>query len=113
MIFAIQQQWFSQGHRGLLSFGLTVRMPSEADGALNGESCVEGRQSAEVDGTRTVTERQYRCGDNGNGNGKGDGDGDGNGNGNGNGNGIVVDIYESSAQIELLFEGQWNGDPSN
>ncbi len=107
MIFAIQQQWFSQGHRGLLSFGLTVRMPSEADGALNGESCVEGRQSAEVDGTRTVTERQYRCGDNGNGNGKGDGDG------NGNGNGIVVDIYESSAQIELLFEGQWNGDPSN
>lgn len=99
MIFAIQQQWFSQGHRGLLSFGLTVRMPSEADGALNGESCVEGRQSAEVDGTRTVTERQYRCGDNG----KGDGDGDG----------IVVDIYESSAQIELLFEGQWNGDPSN
>jgi hypothetical protein len=68
-------------------------MPSEADWALNGESCVEGRQSAEVDETRTVTERQYRCG--------------------GNGDAIVVDIYESSTQIELLFEGQWNGDPSN
>lgn len=63
------------------------------DGAAapNDESCLEDRRSNEVDGSRTVLQREYSCGE--------------------NGNAVVLGIYDSSSQVGLLFEGQWDRNP--
>jgi hypothetical protein len=65
------------------------------DGAVapRDESCLEDRRSTQVDGSRTVFQREYRCGE--------------------SGNAVVLGIYESSGQVGLLFEGQWDGNPRN
>lgn len=61
--------------------------------AQNDDSCVVDGQSTEVDGSRTIIQREYSCGD--------------------NSKAVVLGIYESRSQVGLLFEGQWDGDPSN
>ncbi len=61
--------------------------------AANDDSCVEDGQSTEVDGSRTIVQREYSCGD--------------------SSKAVVLGIYERSAQVGLLFEGQWDGEPSS
>jgi len=64
------------------------------DGAVaaNDSSCVETNRSTEIDGTRTVVERNYDCGE--------------------RSSAVAVGVYQSDGQIGLVFEGQWDGDPS-
>jgi hypothetical protein len=95
-ISAFSSTWASDGALlTVIAAASTGDFIARIDGAAapNDDSCVEDRQSTEVDGSRTVIQREYSCGE--------------------ISKAVVLGIYESSAQVGLLFEGQWDGDPSN
>lgn len=78
-----------------------IEAPSTADfrvrveqaAAANDSSCTLDQESTDLDGSRVTTRATFECGE--------------------SGSAIVVGVYEADAQLGLLFEGQWDGDPSN
>jgi hypothetical protein len=78
-----------------------IEAPSNADfqlrvdeaAAANDSSCTPDQQTTDLNGSRVTTRNSFECGD--------------------SGSAIVVGVYETDAQLGLLFEGQWDGEPSN
>jgi len=64
----------------------------EAATAANDTSCVENGRSSDADGSRSTIEWTYRCG--------------------ARSSAVIVGIYQGDAQVGLLFEGQWDAEPS-
>ena len=65
----------------------------DAAAAANDSSCTPDQQATDLNGSRVTTRNSFDCGD--------------------SGTAIVVGVYETDDQLGLLFEGQWDGNPSN